>query len=71
MDKWSLGKYRDKIVDGPIIRTLLWLGVPPLISQLAFVAYNVADSYWLSLYSEIAVAIPRQIWPVMMLFNAF
>ena len=69
-DSRSLGKYRDRIVNGPIIRTLVWLGVPPLINQLTVVAYNVADAYWLSLYSETTVAVPRQTWPVIMLFQA-
>jgi len=69
-DSRSLGKYRNRIVNGPIIRTLVWLGVPPLINQLTVVAYNVANAYWLSLYGETTVAVPRQTWPVMMLFQA-
>ncbi|MEM3673662.1 MAG: MATE family efflux transporter [Candidatus Bathyarchaeia archaeon] len=66
----EIGKYRDKIVNGPIIRTLVWLGAPPLVNQLVVVTYNVADTYWISQYSEIAVAVPRQMWPVLMLFQA-
>lgn len=66
----GISKYRDKIVSGPIIRTIFWLGLPPLINQLVIVTYNVADAYWLSSYSEITVAIPRQMWPVIMLFQA-
>jgi putative MATE family efflux protein len=66
----GIGKYRDKIVSGPIIRTIFWLGLPPLINQLVIVAYNVADAYWLSSYSEVTVAVPRQAFPVIMLFQA-
>jgi len=66
----EISKYRDKIVSGPIIRTIFWLGLPPLVNQLVIVAYNVADAYWLSSYSEITVAVPRQMWPVLMLFQA-
>ncbi len=66
----GIGKYRDKIVNGPIIRTIFWLGLPPLINQLVVVAYNVADAYWLSSYSEVTVAVPRQAFPVIMLFQA-
>jgi putative MATE family efflux protein len=66
----EIGKYRDKIVSGPIFHTIFWLGLPPLVNQLVIVAYNVADAYWLSSYSEIAVAVPRQMWPVIMLFQA-
>jgi putative MATE family efflux protein len=66
----GISKYRDQIINGPIIRTIFWLGIPPLINQLVVVAYNVADTYWLSSYSEIAVAVPRQMWPILMLFQA-
>lgn len=66
----GIGKYRDKIINGPIIRTLFWLGTPPLVNQLVIVAYNVADVYWLSNYSEITVSVPRQMWPILMLFQA-
>jgi putative MATE family efflux protein len=66
----SLSKYRDKIINGPIIRTFFWLGVPPLVNQLIIVAYNLADAYWLSVYSDITVAVPRQMWPVIVLFQA-
>jgi len=43
----EISKHRDKIVKGPIIRTIIWLGFPPLVNQLVIVAYNVADAYWL------------------------
>jgi putative MATE family efflux protein len=66
----EIGKYRDRIVNGPIVRTIFWLGLPPLINQLVVVAYNVADAYWLSIYSEVTVAVPRQAFPVIMLFQA-
>ncbi|MEM2673874.1 MAG: MATE family efflux transporter, partial [Candidatus Bathyarchaeia archaeon] len=69
-DSMAIGKYRDRIVNGPIIRMLLWLGAPPLLNQLIVIAYNTADAYWLSLYSDIVVAVPRQVWPIMMLFQA-
>ncbi|MEM3523686.1 MAG: MATE family efflux transporter [Thermoproteota archaeon] len=66
----DISRYRDRIINGPIIRTFLWLGIPPLLNQLVFVAYNVADTYWLSCYSELTVSVPRQVMPVIMLFQA-
>ncbi|MCS7124986.1 MAG: MATE family efflux transporter [Candidatus Bathyarchaeota archaeon] len=66
----GIGRYRDQIVNGPVFRTIFWLGTPPLVNQLVVVAYNVADTYWLSKYSELAVAVPRQMWPIFMLFHA-
>lgn len=69
-DAHTISKYREKIVNGPIIRTLVWLGLPPLVNQLVIVAYNIADVYWLSNYSEVTVAVPRQMWPLIMLFQS-
>lgn len=66
----ELEKYRDRVVNGPILRTLLWLGLPPMITQLVHVIYTVADSFWLSLYEQEAVAVPRQVFPVLMFFGA-
>ncbi|MEM2463595.1 MAG: MATE family efflux transporter, partial [Candidatus Bathyarchaeia archaeon] len=69
-ERTGIGKYRDQIINGPIIRTIFWLGTPPLVNQLVVVAYNVMDTYWLSMYSERTVAVPRQMWPILMLFQA-
>jgi len=41
----------------------------PLLNQLVLVAYNVADTYWLSCYNELCVSVPR-LFPVIMLFQA-
>jgi Na+-driven multidrug efflux pump len=66
----DLSRYRDKIVNGPIVYTFFWLGIPPLLNQIIFVVYNVADVYWLSCYSKLTVSVPRQVMPVIMLFQA-
>ncbi|MEM2088964.1 MAG: MATE family efflux transporter [Thermoproteota archaeon] len=66
----GVSKYRDKIVNGPVVSTFLWLGIPPLLNQLVLIAYNVADTYWLSRYNELCVTVPRQVFPVIMLFQA-
>ncbi len=59
-------KYRDRIVSGGILSTLLWLGIPPLITQLVNTSYNLADSIWLSRLRDIDIAVPRQVWPLIM-----
>lgn len=66
----SLGKYRENIINGPIGKTLLWLGLPLMLVQLVNISYNLVDSFWLSRYSEIALAVPRQVWPTFMFLNA-
>lgn len=68
---YEVSRYRDKIVNGPIMSTFFWLGLPPLINHLVLVAYNVANTYWLSCYNELCISVPRQIFPVIMLFQAF
>ncbi|MCS7097338.1 MAG: MATE family efflux transporter [Candidatus Methanomethylicia archaeon] len=67
----GMGRYRDRIVNGPIISTLIWLGLPPLINNIVMTVYHVANAYWLSIYSTYSVSVPRQTWPVIMLFQAF
>ncbi len=67
----TIDKYRSEIVNGPIVKTLLWLGFPLMLVQLINVSYNVADAFWLSRYSDVAMAVPRQAWPPFMFFNAF
>lgn len=66
----GVSKYRDKIVNGPVVSTFLWLGIPPLLNQLVLIACNVVDTYWLSRYNELCVTVPRQVFPVIMLFQA-
>jgi len=63
-------RYRDRIVRGSIVRTMLWLGLPLMIVQIVQISYNVADAFWLSKYSDIAMAVPRQAWPSIMFFSA-
>ncbi len=66
----SVGRYRERIVKGPVVRTILWLGAPLVVVQLIQVSYNVADAFWLSMYSDVALAVPRQAWPPFLFFNA-
>ncbi len=64
-------KYRDRILNGPIVATMLRLGAPLMAVQALYVSYNIADAYWLSVYSQYDIAIPRQVWPIQMLFLVF
>lgn len=63
-------EYREKVLNGPVGRTLIWLGLPVMIVQLVNISYNIADTYWLSRYDPIVYAAPRQIWPFFMFLNA-
>lgn len=67
----TIDKYRDTIVNGPVVKTLLRLGFPLMIVQLVNISYSIADAFWLSRYSDVAMVVPRQVWPLVMFFNAF
>lgn len=41
-----------------------------MLVQLVNLSYNIADTFWLSRYGEVAYAAPRQVWPSFMLINA-
>ncbi len=70
MSRSRLDEYRQRVLEGSIITSLLRLGAPPMAAQLAHVAYSVLNSLWLTLYSEVAIAVPRQVFPVTFAFNA-
>lgn len=42
-----------------------------LIVRLVQDVYGIVDSFWLSRYHQLAVAVPRQVWPSYMIFAAF
>jgi Na+-driven multidrug efflux pump len=67
----TVDRYRDSIVNGSVVRTLLRLGLPLIVVQLVNVSYNIADAFWLSMYSDVSMAIPRQVWSLIMFFNTF
>jgi putative MATE family efflux protein len=54
---------RDVILNGPVIRVLLRLGVPVAIGELAHTLYELADIYWLGKVGRVAVAAPSASWP--------
>jgi Na+-driven multidrug efflux pump len=67
----TVDRYRDSIVNGPVVRTLLRLGLPLVVVQLVNVSYNIADAFWLSMYSDVSMAVLRQVRPLIMFFNTF
>jgi len=67
----DLGRYRDKILSGSMVKTLLWLGLPILAVQLVNISYNLVNAYWLSRYSPVYLSVPPEVWPSFMMFQAF
>ncbi len=60
-------RLKDDILNGPIIKTLLLLGWPVIISNALQMLYNLVDTYWLGKIGKVAVAAPTVGFPVVFL----
>lgn len=58
---------KDDILDGPIIKTLLVLGWPVIVSNAFQMLYNLVDTYWLGKIGKVAVSAPTVGFPVVFL----
>jgi len=61
-------KYRDKILGGPILRTMTWLAWPIIIANLVNISYNLIDTFWLGKLGRESLSAPVVCWPLIMLF---
>ncbi|MCC6016050.1 MAG: hypothetical protein LM582_03295 [Desulfurococcaceae archaeon] len=41
-----------------------------MITDVIMLIYNLTDAYWLSQFSSYALAVPRQTWPMFLVFNS-
>ncbi len=60
-------KMQEDIVKGPIIKTLVILSWPIMLTQLFQILYNLIDTYWLAKVSVDAVGAPTLAWPMVFL----
>jgi len=63
-------KYRERILYGSIVRTILWLAWPIIVSNAVQMTYNLVDAIWLGRLGREAFGAPTVSWPIIMLFNA-
>ncbi len=61
-------KYRDKILNGPILKTMTWLAWPIIIANLVNISYNLIDTFWLGKLGKESLSAPVVCWPLIMLF---
>lgn len=61
---------KEEILRGNIYRTLLRLGIPLAISEMAQVFYDLANVFWLGRIGKDAVAAPSASWPLISVFIA-
>jgi len=55
---------REKILNGPIERTLLALAGPLIVNNLVQVVYNITDTFWLGKLGRQALSAPGVTWPI-------
>ncbi len=60
-------RLKDDILNGPIIKTLLTLGWPVIVSNIIQTLYNIVDTYWLGRLGKVAVSAPTVGFPVVFL----
>jgi len=59
---------RDRIVNGPIVGTMVWLAWPVIVANLVNMSYNLIDAFWLGKLGKVAFGAPTVCWPLIMLF---
>lgn len=63
----SMFKYRERILNGPVIRTTLWLAWPMIIANIVNISYNLVDTFWLGKLGKEALSAPTVSWPIITL----
>lgn len=59
---------REQILSGPIVKTILILAIPVMISSALHTAYNIADTYFLGKLGAAEVGAPTAAWPILFTF---
>lgn len=59
---------RNRILNGPVVKTLLVLAYPIIINQLVQVLYNLTDTFWLGKLGREELAAPGTAWPLVWFF---
>lgn len=61
---------REEILEGSIIKTLLILAIPVMVSSALHTAFNIVDTFWLGQLGAAEVGAPTAAWPVIFSFLA-
>ncbi len=64
----TLAETRNRILNEPIMKTILWLGWPIILGNLVNISYNLADAYWLGKLGRQAFGAPTVVWPLISFF---
>ena len=64
----SAEERREDILSGPIIRTILVLALPVMVSASLHISFNIVDTFWLGRLGATEVGAPTAAWPVIFVF---
>ena len=62
---------RDRILNGPILKTMVLLAWPVMVTSALQALYNLVDAFWLGRLGTAAVAAPGMAWPILFFFMSF
>ena len=66
--KLDMEVYREKVLKGKVLKTMLWLAWPIIVANLVNMSYNLVDAYWLGKLGRDELSAPGVSWPLIMLF---
>lgn len=64
-------KARERILHGPILKTMVLLAWPVMVTNALHALYNLVDAFWLGRLGTAAVAAPGMAWPILFFFMSF
>ncbi len=62
---------RERILNGPILKTMVLLAWPVMVTNALQALYNLVDAFWLGRLGTAAVAAPGMAWPILFFFMSF
>jgi putative MATE family efflux protein len=62
---------RECILNGPILKTMVLLAWPVMVTSALQALYNLVDAFWLGRLGTAAVAAPGMAWPILFFFMSF
>jgi len=62
---------RERILNGHILKTMVLLAWPVMVTSALQALYNLVDAFWLGRLSTAAVAAPGMAWPILFFFMSF
>ncbi|MCS7240528.1 MAG: MATE family efflux transporter [Candidatus Bipolaricaulota bacterium] len=62
---------RERILNGPILKTMVILAWPVMLTGALQALYNLVDAFWLGRLGTAAMAAPGMAWPIIFFFQSF